>query len=1075
MVRTNVRRDVKGEELKPFEAIGEEFKKAYAVWTKTRKQRGKLEAQPDSQMVKNLYANEHMALWALADSLSSLVVNYNMKLDQFVEDNADKYMEMVNWLANELDDIVAQPCWLHQEDGLYKEQILRNLTKYLDLNRGQKVQAAQQAALDAIADIEDEDGKKDLSALPVENMDMTAEQEVAIAVPQDTVAANVEVTRKTCVPADDAAVGAQRISITNPAADGLGAAWDENVKPLLNHEDKATERIVFQDMLVLVHPEAKKLAVENQEVMRLNLTETLGARAVRVLTRGGCTLVEIADAIDRVTPIQMRDAMVAASWPYEDTPVTQVRDANCQRFYVEMPRNLSDEELGVVKEKLKAATDCMDIKAQMALDADGKPAVLAFTAIEPAGKLDMAAIEAALKGACPKDAQPASGITRGRAIERYLANLSDCPDRHSQTLLLMRNKLKEQFGCKDARVVPRSGRLNVDIVSPMRGTPSAKEVQACLSEVKPVNNCSHGEAMVFTQAAAGDAAAQPLSEADAAALKKAVEAEAGSSGANLKMSTAEGWQVCDVTYKDSATEEQRADGVMDLLGKAMTAIGKTMGDAYSTFSTPEDTPSRKTRMTTFNFNPNTRMTTAAPKESTRSAGAALSRETRGDGPQNFDKLIADEHNLQGRISIALPVYGFAPSPLGPNAAIDGNNLMAKDENCPDGVTAIGSQYAFDNGGYYAEAKVIKTAGTAGKDGAGFVGLGFSTVPVESYGDTLGSRLSELGQNWVCTGPYPKEETMTLLCNGKTNLRFVYAHAKGKEEQTMNWQVGDTLGVWIRRRDGKAKEWLLSVFINKNRIYTCNCNIPDGIEHFRIVTECGGRVKGIKLLTDAHPPARLALNYWYNPLKKGAQRIIENILFVDESCAKKHPLKVDWTMSMSPCNISHTETKKCKILQWSNQTLANPLTRLPELDKSLALKCSKMILVLMANRVLEQGKEPTSDERAKIAYTLFWYFKHRQCLRDEILLFVIKQLTQNPERKSTLFGYVLLQILMEGAIEANYHLPILLDDFLHNQESGDSKIMGEIVKTRKLFREIHDKFAQAYVHDEALDGFIEEGK
>lgn len=130
---------------------------------------------------------------------------------------------------------------------------------------------------------------------------------------------------------------------------------------------------------------------------------------------------------------------------------------------------------------------------------------------------------------------------------------------------------------------------------------------------------------------------------------------------------------------------------------------------------------------------------------------------------------------------------------------------------------------------------------------------------------------------------------------------------------------------------------------------------------------------------------------------------------------------------------------------------------------------------MANRVLEQGKEPTSDERAKIAYTLFWYFKHRQCLRDEILLFVIKQLTQNPERKSTLFGYVLLQILMEGAIEANYHLPILLDDFLHNQESGDSKIMGEIVKTRKLFREIHDKFAQAYVHDEALDGFIEEGK
>eukprot|EP00392_Amoebophrya_sp_AT5.2_P008982 g9010.t1 len=1040
MVRTNVRRDVKGVELKPFEAIGEEFKKAYSVWTKTKKQRAKLESQPDSQIVRNLYANEHLALWVLADSLSSLVVNHGMKLDKFVGENADKYMEMLNWLANEMDDIVAQPVWLSQEDGLYKEQILRNLTKYLDLNRGDKVQEAQKAAFDAVAA-----GEKatDVSQLPVEKMDMATEQEVAIAVPQDTIVANAEVARKTVVAADAASVGTQRLSATMPTHDGLGAAWDENVKPLLNHEDKATERVVFQDMLVLTHPNGKTLSVEHQEVQRLNLQETLGARAVRVLTRGGATLIEIADAVDRVTPLQMRDGMVASSWPYEETPVTQVRDANCQRFYVDLPRNLNDQELEAVKEKLKAATNCMDIKAGMAMDADGKPSKLAFTAVEPAGKLDMAAIEAALKGACPSDAQPAGAISRGRAVERYLANLNDCPDRHSQTLLLMRNKLKEQLGCKDARVVPRSGRLNVDVISPMRGPPTAKAVQDVLSE--------------------------PLAPAEADALKKAVEAGAGNTGATLKMSTADGWQVCDVTYGAGASEAQRAAGVMDVLDAAMKGIGKQMGDAYSTFSTPEDAPSRKSRKSNFNFAPSGRMTNIGGGANAGAADAGAQqppapRETRGDGPQNFDKLIADEHNLQGRISIALPVYGFAPSPLGPNALIDGNNLLAKDEATPDGITAIGSQYAFDNGGYYAEAKVIKTAGA----GTGFVGLGFSTVPVETYGEALGSRLADLGKNWVCTGPYPKEETHNLLCNGKTNLRFVYAHAKTKEEQTMNWQVGDTLGVWIRRRDGKAKEWLLSVFINKNRIYTCNCNIPDGIEHFRIVTECGGRVKGIKLLTDAHPPARLALNYWYNPLKKGAQRIIENILFVDESCAKKHPLKVDWTMSMSPCNISHTETKKCKILQWSNQTLANPLTRLPELDKSLALKCSKMILVLMANRVLEQGKEPTSDERAKIAYTLFWYFKHRQCLRDEILLFVIKQLTQNPERKSTLFGYVLLQILMEGAIEANYHLPILMDDFLNNQESGDAKIMGEITKTRKLFREIHDKFAQAYVHDEAVE-------
>lgn len=123
--------------------------------------------------------------------------------------------------------------------------------------------------------------------------------------------------------------------------------------------------------------------------------------------------------------------------------------------------------------------------------------------------------------------------------------------------------------------------------------------------------------------------------------------------------------------------------------------------------------------------------------------------------------------------------------------------------------------------------------------------------------------------------------------------------------------------------------------------------------------------GVKLITNAHPPSRLALNYWYNPLREGAQRIIENILFIDESCATKSPLKVDWTMSMSPCNISHTETKKCKTLQWSNESLRTPLTRLPDLDKALAVKCSKMILVLMGNRVLEKGKEPGSEERAKV--------------------------------------------------------------------------------------------------------------
>ncbi|CAD7923840.1 unnamed protein product [Amoebophrya sp. A120] len=1059
MVRTNVRRTVKGDELKPFEAIAEEFKKAYSIWVKTRKQRGKLEKNPESQMVKNLYANEHMALFALLDSLSSLVVNYNMRLDEHVGQNADKYTEMVTWVQQEMDDVVTQGSLLEAEANLNKEQIVYNLLKYLDLNRQTKVVAKQMAALDAIAKVADDGTEKTKPAeMIVEKFDLNAEKDAAIAVPQDTTVVNTEAgnVRKTVAIGDANAVGTQRLSATMPTHDGLGAAWDENVKPLTDHEDKATERVVFQDMLAIVSPDNKKLSASETELIRLNMQEALCAKQTRLLTRGGCTVIEVADSIERVTPLQMRDAMLTASWPYDTVPVTRVRDANCPRFYCNLPRNLDNKEVQALKDKLQASFDCLDIRADMAPEDPAKKNTLAVTAIEPVGKLDMAKIEAALKSALPKDCEP-KDITRGQSVERYLATLAECPARHSQELMLMRNKLKQNLGCKEARVVPRSGRLNVEVIQPHRGSPTAEQVKAILEEVTPVQGVKYGEAVVFAQQAAGDAVAQPLAQGEVDALQKAITALQGPNR-TLKLSQADGWQVADVTYGSGAKDADR-EGILDLIDAGMEKIGKKGGDAYSTFSTPEDKPTRKSRATNFNFAPDSRRTDGAARNA---HGVEMPRETRGDGPQNFDKLIADEHNLQGRISIALPVYGFEQNVLGPNAMIDGANLFAKDETVKDGCVAVGSQYAFDNGGYYAEAKVIKTAGT---DPTGFIGLGFSTVPLEKYGEKLGARLADLGQNWVCTGPYPGEETHTLLCNGKLNLRFVYAHAQKKEQQTMNWQVGDTLGVWVRRRDGKAKEWLLSVFINKNRIYTCNCNIPDGIDHFRIVCECGGRVKGIKLLTDAHPPARLALNYWYNPLKKGAQRIIENILFVDESCAKKHPLKVDWTMSMSPCNISHTETKKCKILTWSNQTLATPLTRLPDLDKSLALKCSKMILVLMANRVLEQGKEPTSDERAKIAYTLFWYFKHRQCLRDEILLFVIKQLTQNPERKSTLFGYVLLQILMEGAIEANYHLPILLDDFLNNQESTDPKILGEITKTRKLFRDIHDKFANQFLADD----------
>ena len=65
----------------------------------------------------------------------------------------------------------------------------------------------------------------------------------------------------------------------------------------------------------------------------------------------------------------------------------------------------------------------------------------------------------------------------------------------------------------------------------------------------------------------------------------------------------------------------------------------------------------------------------------------------------------------------------------------------------------------------------------------------------------------------------------------------------------------------------------------------------GNQEFRVIAECVGSVKAVKLSTNVHPPTRLVLSYWYNPLREGMQRIIENILFVDESCATKRPLKV----------------------------------------------------------------------------------------------------------------------------------------------------------------------------------------
>lgn len=210
--------------------------------------------------------------------------------------------------------------------------------------------------------------------------------------------------------------------------------------------------------------------------------------------------------------------------------------------------------------------------------------------------------------------------------------------------------------------------------------------------------------------------------------------------------------------------------------------------------------------------------------------------------------------------------------------------------------------------------------------------------------------------------------MGLYVNGKKNLKFVSGAANSPK--TKEWKVGDVLSVWVRRRDVKEVEWLMSVFVNYNRVFTCNPQIPEDIptQNFRIICESGGYVSGVEMVADARPPTRLGLNFWFNPNKNGAQKIIENIIYVDDSTASKRPLKVDWTMSMSPCNISHTQTKSNKILEWSNQPITAPLTRLPTIDDSLAIKCSKLILVFMGEHLLQPGVVTNTEARAKVGYT-----------------------------------------------------------------------------------------------------------
>lgn len=164
-----------------------------------------------------------------------------------------------------------------------------------------------------------------------------------------------------------------------------------------------------------------------------------------------------------------------------------------------------------------------------------------------------------------------------------------------------------------------------------------------------------------------------------------------------------------------------------------------------------------------------------------------------------------------------------------------------------GVTAIGGRDAYNNSGYYSEVKIMKTTG----DGIGAVSLGLTAAPYEKLPSALESRLDKFPECWFVGTPYEEDfadPTMAVYCNSKKNLRFINAQAKSKAQQVMTWRQGETLGLWVRKRDGKQKEWLMSVFVNHNRTFTCNCEIGADISKLRICVEAIGAVKSISLFS-----------------------------------------------------------------------------------------------------------------------------------------------------------------------------------------------------------------------------------
>lgn len=154
---------------------------------------------------------------------------------------------------------------------------------------------------------------------------------------------------------------------------------------------------------------------------------------------------------------------------------------------------------------------------------------------------------------------------------------------------------------------------------------------------------------------------------------------------------------------------------------------------------------------------------------------------------------------------------------------------------------MGAQDAFDNGGYYAEVKVMKVT----DEGLGEVSLGLSAEPYDSLPTDLVRHLDAFPRCWFVGSSYEddfSDPTMAVYCDSVKKLRFMNARAKGKPQQVMIWRQGQTLGFWMRKRDEKSKEWLATVFINHNRLFTCSFDITEEVSKFRVCVEARGAVK-----------------------------------------------------------------------------------------------------------------------------------------------------------------------------------------------------------------------------------------